>query len=147
MKFTTFSAITIAALASLAVARPTPDDASANTNVVPIRWNDVEAGADAAQSSASASVSAAAAAAAAVDASATASPDIAARHAPPVGNGHGQSQGHKSGAEGGGFHGGSNLWGRNPEPEPDPKKKPDHKLEGTNPFDEGGDHKNDPSWG
>lgn len=138
MKFTALTAANLLAFTSLSTSQPLPDHAP-NKNVVPIRWNDVEAGVHAAQSSASAAASA--------------SVVLHAREAAPApapAPFQGPRKG-KSGAEVGGHRGGSGLWGREPAPEPEPKKnkgnKPKKKIESANVFDQGGDHGNDPSWG
>lgn len=123
MRLTLLTSITLTALTTLSTSQPLPD----SPKIVPIRWNDIEAGAHAAQSSASASIG-----------KRGATPDP-------------EAWKHRSGAESG-HRGGSGLWGRSPEPmpEPEPKKKgkkPEKTIEEANGFDQGSDDRNDPSWG
>lgn len=189
------STLAIMAITSLTLAKPIPDGDDGDNNIVPIRWNDIEAGAYAAQSS--------------VSASASTTPTLAARHIrgqpiqyPPKSgtqqpdhhggsglwgrdnshkhdhevvnvhvhqnqnqnqdqhkhdpSGNENGKGGKSGAEGFGDLGGKGLWGRSPNPEPKKKHgggngkgngKPDGGIVGANVFDNGGNHRNDPSWG
>lgn len=121
MKFTLLTTTAIMALTTLSASQTLPD--ATDSKIVPIRWNDVEAGVHAAQSSA-----------------------VGKRDAAPEPGPEPEPRRHKSGAESG-YRGGSGLWGRSPKTKKEKGKKPGKKIEEANVFDQGGDHKGDPSWG